>query len=82
MEAEARMAGRQERTGRFEESTDGYAVLGLSGGLRLTLAGRLHVVTLHLENLGDTVYRNHLSRVKEIMPEAGRGLGVTYRIVF
>jgi len=82
VEAEGRMAGSQERTGRFEESTDGYAVLGLSGGLRLTFAGRLHVVTLHLENLGDTVYRNHLSRVKEIMPEAGRGLGVTYRVVF
>ncbi|MYE94728.1 MAG: TonB-dependent receptor, partial [Gemmatimonadetes bacterium] len=82
VEAEARMAGSQERTGRFEEATDGYAVLGLSGGLRLTVAGRLHVVTLHLENLGDTEYRNHLSRVKEIMPEAGRGLGVTYRVVF
>ena len=82
VEAEARMAGRQERTGRFEEATDGYAVLGLSGGVRLTVAGRLHVVTLHLDNLGDTVYRNHLSRVKEIMPEAGRGLGVNYRVVF
>ena len=82
VEAEARMAGSQERTGRFEESTDGYAVLGLSGGLRLTFAGRLHVVTLHLDNVGDTVYRNHLSRVKEIMPEAGRGLAATYRVVF
>ena len=82
VEAEARMAGSQERTGRFEEPTDGYAVLGLSGGVRLTVAGRLHVVTLHFDNIGDTVYRNHLSRVKEIMPEAGRGLGATYRVVF
>ncbi len=82
VEAEARMAGSQERTGRFEQSTDGYTVLGLSGGLRLTLAGRLHVVTLHLENLGDTEYRRHLSRVKEIMPEAGRGLRANYRVVF
>ena len=82
VEAEARMAGSQERTGRFEQPTDGYAVLGLSGGVRLTFAGRLHVVTLHLENLGDTEYRRHLSRVKEIMPEAGRGLRATYRVVF
>ncbi len=82
VEAEARMAGSQERTGQFEQPTDGYAVLGLSGGLRLTFAGRLHVVTLHLENIGDTVYRNHLSRVKEIMPEAGRSLRATYRVVF
>ena len=82
VETEARMARSQERTGRFEEPTDGYAVLGLSGGLRLTFAGRLHVVTLHLENLGDTEYRRHLSRVREIMPEAGRGLRATYRVVF
>ncbi len=82
VEAEGRMAGSQERTGQFEQPTDGYAVLGLSGGLRLTFAGRLHVVTLHLDNIGDTVYRNHLSRVKEIMPEAGRGLRATYRVVF
>ena len=82
VEAGARMAGSQERTGRFEEPTDGYAILDLSGGMRLTLAGRLHVVTLHLENLGNTEYRNHLSRVKEIMPEAGRGLRASYRVVF
>ena len=82
VEAEARLAGSQERTGRFEEPTDGYAVLGLSGGVRLTFAGRLHVVTLHLANLGNTEYRNHLSRVKEIMPEAGRSVSVAYRVVF
>ena len=82
VEAEARMAGSQERTGQFEQPTDGYTVLGLSGGMRLTFAGRLHVVTLHIENLGDTEYRNHLSRVKEIMPEAARALNVSYRIVF
>ena len=82
VEAEARMAARQERTGAFETPTDGYAVFNLSGGVRLTLDGRLHVITVGLENLGNTEYRNHLSRVKDIMPEAGRALGVTYRVVF
>ncbi len=82
VEAEARMAASQERTGRFEQSTDGYAIFGLSGGVRFTFAGRLHVVTLHLDNLGNAEYRRHLSRVKEIMPEAGRSLSVTYRVVY
>jgi len=68
--------------GEFEETTDGYAVLGLSTGVRLTLGGRLHVVTLGIENVTDEEYRNHLSRVKEILPEAGRGLKLTYRVVF
>ena len=50
--------------------------------MRLTFAGRLHVVTPHFENLGDTEHRNDLSRVKEITPEAARALNVSYRIVF
>ena len=76
------MAARQERVGEFETPTDGYAVLNVSAGARLTLGGRLNILAVSLDNATDTVYRNHLSRVKEIMPEAGRGLSFTYRVVF
>ncbi len=79
---EAEMAARQDRIGEFEAPTDGYTVLNFTAGARLTLAGRLNVLTASLDNITDTEYRNHLSRVKEIMPEAGRGLSVTYRVVF
>ncbi len=79
---EAEMAARQERVGEFETPTDGYTVLNASAGVRLTLSGRLNVLTVGLDNATDTVYRNHLSRVKEIMPAAGRGLSLTYRVVF
>lgn len=77
-----RLAGAQERLGAFETATDGYATADLAAGLRLTLGGRLHVFTATLENLTDQEYRNHLSRVKAIMPEAGRGFSLTYRVVF
>jgi iron complex outermembrane recepter protein len=80
--AEAELASRQDRIGEFETPTDGYAVFHASAGLRLTVAGRLNVLTATLENVTDREYRNHLSRVKEIMPEAGRGLSLTYRVVF
>ena len=79
---EAEMAARQGRVGEFETPTDGYSVLNASAGLRLTLAGRLNILTVRLDNATDKEYRNHLSRVKEIMPEGGRGLSVTYRVVF
>lgn len=79
---EAEMAASQERVGEFEEPTDGYTVFNASAGVRLTLRGRLNVLTVRLDNATDTEYRNHLSRVKEIMPAAGRGLSVTYRVVF
>ena len=79
---EAEMAASQDRIGEFETATDGYTVLNLSTGTRITLGGRLNVLAVSLNNVTDTVYRNHLSRVKEIMPEAGRGLDLTYRVVF
>ena len=82
VEAETRFAARQDRTGVFETPTDGYAVFDLSAGARITVMGRLTVITVRGDNLGNAVYRNHLSRVKEIMPEAGRSLAVAYRVVF
>ncbi|WP_419860256.1 TonB-dependent receptor [Candidatus Palauibacter sp.] len=82
VEAETRVAARQDRTGPFESATDGYTVFDLSAGVRITVLGRLNVITVRGENLGNAVYRNHLSRVKEIMPEAGRSISVAYRVVF
>ena len=80
--AETRVAARQDRTGPFESATDGYTVFDFSAGLRITVLGRLNVITVRGENLGNAIYRNHLSRVKEIMPEAGRSISVAYRVVF
>ena len=82
VEWETEMATRQDRVGAFEVPTDGYTVFNASAGARFTVGGRLNAVTATLENVTNREYRNHLSRVKEIMPEAGRGLSMTYRIVF
>lgn len=79
---EAELAARQDRIARFETETAGYTVFHASGGVRLTVGGRLNVLTVGVENLTNEQYRNHLSRVKEIMPEAGRGVSLTYRVVF
>ena len=80
--AETEMAARQDRVGEFEAPTDGYTVFNAAAGARLTVGGRLNVLTLSLDNAANTEYRNHLSRVKEIMPEAARGLSIVYRVVF
>lgn len=80
--AETAWAFRQDRTGAFETATDGYAVINLAAGLHVTLGGRLNVVTASVSNVADAEYRNHLSRVKEIMPEAGRDVTIAYRVVF
>ena len=80
--AALRLAADQDRPGEFEEPTGGYAVLDLSGERHLHWGGRLHTLSLTLENATDAVYRNHLNRVKEILPEPGRNLRLLYKMFF
>jgi iron complex outermembrane receptor protein len=80
--AGVRAAARQERLGDYETATAGYAVGDLTAGVRLLLGARLHTLTLRVDNLLDQEYREHLSRVKEIMPEAGRNVSLLYRVTF
>ena len=77
-----RAAARQERLGDFETETAGYAVGDVTAGVRLLAGARLHTLTLRVENALDQEYRDHLSRGKEIMPEAGRNVSLLYRVTF
>ena len=77
-----RLAAAQNRPGEFEEPTDGYAVLDLSGQYLASWDGRLHAFSATLENATNGVYRRHLNRVKEILPEPGRNLRVLHKLYF
>ena len=80
--SELEWASRQDRVGEFETPTSGYMAVHASAGVRLPMGGGTSVLTLAVENLTDATYRNHLSRVKQLLPEAGRGVSVTYRVAF
>ncbi|MFS8638573.1 MAG: TonB-dependent receptor [Gemmatimonadota bacterium] len=75
-------AARQDRVGEFETPTDGYGVFDASAGVRWSVGGQLHTLTLRVDNITNEVYRDHLSRIKEIMPQAGRGASLLYRVNF
>lgn len=77
-----RWADRQGRTGDFETPTAGYALFGGNLGWRLLSGSRLHTITLRVDNLLNRAYRDHLSRIKEIMPEPGRNVNLLYRLTF
>lgn len=79
--AAVRVADRQDRLGDFETETAGYGVLDLNAGVRLLVAGRLHSLTLRADNALDREYREHLSRTKAIMPQAGVNLRLLYRLM-
>ncbi len=75
-------AAKQTRTGDFEEPTDGYMVLNLFGQYRFQHGNLLHTFSLRADNLLNESYSNHLSRIKELMPEPGRNVSLLYRVYF
>jgi iron complex outermembrane recepter protein len=77
-----RGAAAQTRLGEFEARTDGYGLFNLHAGYRWTAAGRNHNLSARFDNVTNVLHRDHLSRVKSIMPEAGRALSFTYRLIY
>ena len=76
------MTNRQDRVFSTETPTAGYAVFNLSGSYLFARQHRAHIITFNVFNLGDRLYRNHLSFIKEFAPEMGRGVRVTYTLRF
>lgn len=76
------VAAAQHRTDTFEQPTAGYGVTGLFTQIILPSGPLIHHLTLAVDNVFDREYRNHLSRVKSIVPEAGRNLRGVYRLFF
>ena len=79
---EAVMAADQNRLFPTETRTAGYTVFGISGSYLLARKHTAHIISFNAFNLGDRLYRNHLSFIKEFAPEMGRGLRVTYTLRF
>ncbi len=78
----SRFSGSQNRLGEFEESTDGYLVYDIGGYLNFSWWQLQNMVVFEIENLLDTEYREHLSRIKSVMPEPGRNVKFLYKLNF
>jgi len=79
MGTSVRLVAEQNRVAENEETTPGYALVSLEGGMRVG-PFRKHVISLRVDNLLDASYRDHLSRVESrgtTMP--GRNVNLTYR---
>ena len=72
----------QNRVHRYEERTPGYATLGASLEFHWSLAFARYSIILRGENLFDADVRNHLSRLKSVMPEKGRNLSLLAKAEF
>lgn len=77
-----RWAARMDRLYEGETPTDGYAVLDLTASWLLVTGNATHHVSLVGHNLTDTVYRHHTSVIKDVAPQMGRGVRISYSIRF
>ncbi len=78
----SRFSGSQTRLGEFEEPTDGYLIYDIGGYLNFSWWQLENMVVFEIENLFDTTYREHLSRIKAVMPEPGRNVKLLYKLNF
>lgn len=72
----------QARIAGVETSTPGYALLKLHTSYSFPSGKAVSTVTARVDNLTNRLYRNHLSYVKDVVPEMGRTFKLVYRLTF
>ena len=74
------------RQGRFAVEdggpTPGYTLVDLAAGIQLTRGRMVHSITLRADNVGDVLYRDATSRIKDFAPNPGRNVSLVYRVFF
>ncbi|HEX8147243.1 MAG TPA: TonB-dependent receptor [Pyrinomonadaceae bacterium] len=77
---EATFVKDQDRIFPTETRTAGYALFDLSASYTIARPHYAQVFSVNAFNLGDRLYRNHLSFIKDLAPEIGRGIRFSYTI--
>lgn len=72
----------QPRVAPGETAVGGAVLLEGHAGLRLIGGANVHTILLRGENLGDRLYRDATSRIKDFAPAAGRNVSLLYRVTF
>lgn len=66
----------------LETPTAGYGLFNVAASYTLARSHAAHTFSLATTNLGDRLYRNHLSFIKDLAPEQGRNLRFSYTVRF
>jgi iron complex outermembrane receptor protein len=76
------LANRQHQVFPTETQTAGYALANLMATYVLATEHLSHLFGVSVFNVSDRLYRNHLSFIKEVAPEIGRGIRFSYTMNF
>ncbi len=74
--------GDQDRVFENETPTAGYGVFNISGSYIKPSKHFAHIFTVNAYNLGNRLFYNHISFIKDISPEIGRGVRFGYTVRF
>ncbi|MGN8225898.1 TonB-dependent receptor [Gracilimonas sp. BCB1] len=77
-----RFSAEQNRTGEFETPTNSYFLVDAFSQYRLEGGKLLHTFSLNVNNLLNTEYYDHLSRIKDLRPQPGINISLLYRFYF
>jgi iron complex outermembrane recepter protein len=66
----------------LETPTAGYGLFNLNASYTISRDHTAHIFSVGSTNLGDRLYRNHLSFIKDLAPEPGRNLRFSYTLRF
>jgi iron complex outermembrane receptor protein len=75
-------AAEQDRVAVNETTTDGYQTVRLFGAYSFPTGRGASTITLRADNVTNELYRNHLSYLKDFVPEMGRNIKLLYRLAF
>jgi iron complex outermembrane recepter protein len=73
---------KQDRVFGEETVTDGYNLLKLFASYSFVTNGVTSTITARLDNATNELHRNHLSLIKDFVPEMGRNFKVVYSVRF
>jgi iron complex outermembrane receptor protein len=72
----------QDRFFITETRTAGYVLINFAASYTIATPHAVHIFSVSAFNLGNQLYTNHLSFIKDIAPGIGRGLRVAYTMRF
>ncbi len=76
------LASSQQQTFTTESRSPGYTVVNLKASYTIPQRHVAHQISVNVFNIGDRLYRNHSSFIKDLAPEIGRGVRFTYMARF
>lgn len=75
-------AADQDKIFPLETRTAGYGIINVGASYTIGRQHQAHIFSVNAYNLTDKLYRNHVSFIKELVPEIGRGIRFGYTIRF